>query len=189
MATKFPKSMLVTQQCLTICDLMDCNPPSSSIHGILQERILKWGSIPCPGDLPDPRMERQSPTLQVEVFTVWATSEFSKSNTSIWMKACLVYSSLYLNLFAKQVECFTFHFLFLTCSLGVGCFSWVKQLISFYQCKLLSSTFYVFCIVLLVTIFSTLYKNYKNSGQKWVPMWIILFFYKIYRNHSCICVW
>ena len=33
---------LVTQLCLTICDPMDCNPPGSSVHGILQERLLKW---------------------------------------------------------------------------------------------------------------------------------------------------
>ena len=31
----------VAQSCLTLCDSMDCSPPSSSIHGILQARILK----------------------------------------------------------------------------------------------------------------------------------------------------
>ena len=28
------------------CDPMDCSPPGSSVHGILQERILEWGAIP-----------------------------------------------------------------------------------------------------------------------------------------------
>ena len=28
--------------CLTLCDPMDCNPPGSSVHGILQARILEW---------------------------------------------------------------------------------------------------------------------------------------------------
>ena len=32
--------MLVAQSCLTLCDHMDCNPPGSSVHGILQARIL-----------------------------------------------------------------------------------------------------------------------------------------------------
>ena len=33
---------LVTQLCLTLCDYMDCSPPDSSVHGILQGRILEW---------------------------------------------------------------------------------------------------------------------------------------------------
>ena len=27
---------------------MDCSPPGSSVHGILQARILKWVAIPLP---------------------------------------------------------------------------------------------------------------------------------------------
>ena len=30
------------QLCLTLCDPMDCSPPGSSVHGILQARILEW---------------------------------------------------------------------------------------------------------------------------------------------------
>ena len=33
---------LVTQLCPTLCDHMDCSPPVSSVHGILQARILQW---------------------------------------------------------------------------------------------------------------------------------------------------
>ena len=33
--------MLVAQSCLTLCDPMDCSPPGSSVHGILQARILE----------------------------------------------------------------------------------------------------------------------------------------------------
>ena len=32
------------QSCLTLCDPMDCNSPSSSVHGILQARILEWAT-------------------------------------------------------------------------------------------------------------------------------------------------
>ena len=38
--------VLVAQLCLMICDLMDCSPPGSSVHGILQARILEWVAIP-----------------------------------------------------------------------------------------------------------------------------------------------
>ena len=32
----------VAQPCLTLCDPLDCSPPGSSVHGILQARILEW---------------------------------------------------------------------------------------------------------------------------------------------------
>ena len=35
----------VTQSCPTLCYLVDCSPSGSSIHGILQARILEWVSI------------------------------------------------------------------------------------------------------------------------------------------------
>ena len=35
----------VTQSCLTLCDPMDCSLPSSSVHGILQARVLEWVAI------------------------------------------------------------------------------------------------------------------------------------------------
>ena len=37
--------MLVAQSCLTLCDTMDCSPPGSSVHGILQARIKDWVAI------------------------------------------------------------------------------------------------------------------------------------------------
>ena len=37
--------VLVSQSCLTLCDPMDCRLPASSVHGILQERILEWVAI------------------------------------------------------------------------------------------------------------------------------------------------
>ena len=35
----------VTQSCLTLCNSMDCSPPSFPIHGILQARKLEWVAI------------------------------------------------------------------------------------------------------------------------------------------------
>ena len=35
----------VTQSCLTPSDPMDCSPPASSIHGILQARVLEWAYL------------------------------------------------------------------------------------------------------------------------------------------------
>ena len=37
--------ILVTQSCPTLYTSMDCSPPGSSVHGILQARILEWVAI------------------------------------------------------------------------------------------------------------------------------------------------
>ena len=36
---------------------MECSPPGSSVHGVLQARILEWVAMPSPGDLPNPGIE------------------------------------------------------------------------------------------------------------------------------------
>ena len=33
------------QSCLTLCDPVDCSPPGSSVHGILQARVLEWVAV------------------------------------------------------------------------------------------------------------------------------------------------
>ena len=45
---------------------MDCSPSDSSVHGILQARILEWVAMPSPGDLPDPQIEPGSLAVQVD---------------------------------------------------------------------------------------------------------------------------
>ena len=62
----------VTQSCPALCDPMDCSPPGSSDHGILQARILEWVAIPFSRDLPNPEMEPtslMSPALAGRFFT------------------------------------------------------------------------------------------------------------------------
>ena len=34
------------QLCLTLCSPVDCSPPGSIVHGILQARILEWVAVP-----------------------------------------------------------------------------------------------------------------------------------------------
>ena len=52
---------------------MDCSLPGSSVHGILQARILEWVAIPFPEDFPDPGIEPMSlkfPVLAGRIFTI-----------------------------------------------------------------------------------------------------------------------
>ena len=43
---KRPMKVKVTQPCLTLCNPKDYSPRGSSVHGILQARILEWVAIP-----------------------------------------------------------------------------------------------------------------------------------------------
>ena len=43
------------QSCPTLCDAMDWSPPGSSVHGILQTRILEWVAIPSSRGSSQPR--------------------------------------------------------------------------------------------------------------------------------------
>ena len=57
---------------------MGCSPPGSSVHGLLQSRILEWLSCPPPGDLPDAGIKPtslKSPALAGGFFTTNATWE------------------------------------------------------------------------------------------------------------------
>ena len=62
----------VTQSRPTLCDPKDCSPPGSSVHGVIQARILGWVAISSSRDLPDPGIElasRVSPALAGGFFT------------------------------------------------------------------------------------------------------------------------
>ena len=50
-------NVLVTRLCPTLCKSMDFSLPGSSVHGILQARILEWVAIPFSGDLHNPGIE------------------------------------------------------------------------------------------------------------------------------------
>ena len=51
---------VATQSYPTVCDPMDCSPPGSSVHGILQQEHWSGLPFPTPGDLPNPGIEPTS---------------------------------------------------------------------------------------------------------------------------------
>ena len=59
----------VAQPCPTLCNLMDCSPSDSSVHGFSQEEYWSGLPLPPPGDLPDPEIEQASPALAGSLFT------------------------------------------------------------------------------------------------------------------------
>ena len=64
----------VIQWCPTLWDPMDCSPPGSSVHGILQASILEWVAIPSSRDS-QPRDWTQISHIAGGFFTLWATRE------------------------------------------------------------------------------------------------------------------
>ena len=67
--------VLVTQLCLTLCCPMNCNPPGSSTHGILQARILEWVAISFFRESSRSRDQTQVSRIADRFFTVWAPRE------------------------------------------------------------------------------------------------------------------
>ena len=57
---------LPAQPCLTLCDPLDCSPPSSAVHGILQARILEQAAMPSSRESSPPGIEPRSPALQLD---------------------------------------------------------------------------------------------------------------------------
>ena len=65
----------ITQSCLTLCDPMDYSLPVSSVHGILQARILEWVAIPFSRGSSQDRDGTQVFHIAGRFFTIWATRE------------------------------------------------------------------------------------------------------------------
>ena len=58
-----------------LCDLVVCNPPASSVHGILQARVIEWVAIPFSRGSSQPRDWTQVSCIAGRFFTIWATRE------------------------------------------------------------------------------------------------------------------
>ena len=70
---KWNAKVLVTQSCPTLCNPMDCGPPSSSVRGILQARTLAWIAIPFSRGSSQPRNWRPVSCTVGKFFTNWGT--------------------------------------------------------------------------------------------------------------------
>ena len=75
----FLMSVLPAQLCPTLCDRMDCSLLGSSVHGILQARILEWVAYPfsrgSSQPMNRPRNRTRVSCIADGFFTNWATKE------------------------------------------------------------------------------------------------------------------
>ena len=88
--------------CIWLCSPMDCSPPGSSVHGILQARTLEWSAISFSRGFSWPRDWTQVSCIAGRFFTIWATrkpnsyvtniSDRTKANQSILKEITPEYS-------------------------------------------------------------------------------------------------
>ena len=71
---KMKVKVLVAQLSPTLCDPMDCSPPGSSVHGILQARTLGWVAVSFFRGS-SPLRDRTWVSHIAGNFTNWATKE------------------------------------------------------------------------------------------------------------------
>ena len=102
----------VNQSCPTLSDPMDCSPPGSSVHGILQARILEWVAISFSRGSSQPRDWTQVSRIVDRRFNLWTTREA----TVLWGRLLAYFEGckLYLSPSITETEFvgFLFHFLF-----------------------------------------------------------------------------
>ena len=70
----------VVESCLILCDPKDCSPTGSSVHGLLQARILEWAAIPFSRGSSWPRDQSLVSCIGGRFFTVWATRDACKAD-------------------------------------------------------------------------------------------------------------
>ena len=82
-SSKSESEVLVTQSCPTLCNTLDCSPPGSSVHGILQARILEWVSIPFSKGSSHPKDQTQVSCIAGRFLTFWVTSGATRSSKAL----------------------------------------------------------------------------------------------------------
>ena len=69
---------------------MDCSPPGSSVHEVLQARILEWVAIPFSRGSSQPRGQNWVSCIASGFFTIWATRE-----APAWLQVCVTRGESY----------------------------------------------------------------------------------------------
>ena len=75
------------QWCPILCDSLDCSPPVSSVHGILQARIWEWVAMPSSRRFSQPRERTCNTCIAGRLFT----SEGSLDGSTIWCNLSVKY--------------------------------------------------------------------------------------------------
>ena len=72
----------------TLCDLMDCSLPGSSVHGISQVRILEWVAMPSSRGSSRLRDQTHDSCIGRRILYHWATWKAPCVNIPLWLQTC-----------------------------------------------------------------------------------------------------
>ena len=114
---------LVAKLCPTLCDLKDCSPPGSSVHGSLQARIPEWVALSSSTWSSQSRDQTQVSCIGRWILYHWATKEahvwdniFSLLFNQIWA-GILLFVFKYIE-WARQLLCRIFLLVLLSWSIN-----------------------------------------------------------------------
>ena len=88
------------------CDPKDCSPPGSSVHGILQARILEWVAISFPRGSPQPRDRTWVSCIASRFFTNCTTRKAQEALFKVFHTTLIPrdVNSYYVNIRAPYLE-------------------------------------------------------------------------------------
>ena len=95
--------MLIAQLCPTLSDPMDYSPPGSSVHGILQAKILEWVVIPYPEYLPCPIIKPMSLMSSAFVGLLYCLSY--QGSPYIYTRVCVRVYPFFFRFFSHMCYC------------------------------------------------------------------------------------
>ena len=88
----------VVQPCLTLCNPTDCSPTGSSVHGILQARILEWVAISSSRGSSQSRDQTRVSRIAGRHYNLWAIREARETKLWFFLKHWLPCAHEALNL-------------------------------------------------------------------------------------------
>ena len=123
----------VAQSCLTVCNPVDCTPPGSSVHGILQARKVEWVPMPSSRGSSQPRGR----TL---VSCLWHWQVDSLSLCHLGGPILLTYESVFLLSDLKKIFFFNLYKVVLVSAIQscVGFCHWLQQCKSSFVSQMLN---------------------------------------------------
>ena len=136
----------VAQSRLILCDPMDCSLPGSSVHGILQARVLEWVAFPFSRGSSQPWDWTQVSLIAGRHFTVWATREalILEPRKIKSVTVSTFYPSICLEVMGPEAMILVFWILCFKPTFPLSSFTLIKRLFS--SSLLLSLKWYHLCI-------------------------------------------
>ena len=103
-AQKWKSEVLVSQLCPTLCNSIDCSPPGSSVHRILQSKIPEWITIPFSRGYFHPRHWTWSFCIAGRYFIIWGTKEAHICHIYTYNSICYIHVNVNRKFLKENLE-------------------------------------------------------------------------------------